>query len=359
LKYKWYLHCSLGGKIILPNWDAFFANKSLLDLVFIFFYFLPKMSKLWIKFKTNNATQVSTQECLNVDDFLKACKKELSPLLDSFAPAQLFLSINADGNALRPGILLTDIPSQPAYSENDDEHPLFIRAAQIQKEMVSMSYGTATMSFISEATGVEDGIQVWENIPINVNIEASQAFVELFKKNCSVFEFGAEASRRTLIDLFLREIVAEFPDFIIICEYHMTLVNETKKRKLNGNCDYTICHRGLRNLPHLVAIEAKVTNKETLLQCIGECASIHYKRKEARMDNLEVYGIHSTGSIWKFVFIDENGSLFVSKEYQLNAENYAKEGFDLVYRLVYYVVKKSHINSPRTTPISSLTSINQ
>ena len=222
-----------------------------------------------------------------------------------------------------------------------------------------MSYGKATMPFISEATGVEDENQVWENIPVDTTVEASPEFVELFKKNCSVFEFGAEASRRTLIDLFLREVVAQFPDFIIICEYHMTLVNEVKKRRLNGNCDYTICHRGLRNLPHLVAIKAKVTNKETLLQCIGECASIHYRRKEAGMRNLQVYGIHSTGSIWKFVFIDENGSLFVSKEYQLNPENYVKEGFDLIYRLVYYVVKQSHVNSPRTTPAGSSVSINQ
>lgn len=94
--------------------------------------------------------------------------------------------------------------------------------------------------------------------------------------------------------MFLREIVSQFPAFQVICEYHMTLVNKVKKRRLNGRCDYTICHRGHRNLPHLVAIEAKVTNKETMLQCIGECASIHYRRKEAGMLNRRVYGIHST-----------------------------------------------------------------
>lgn len=257
--------------------------------------------------------------------------------------------------------MVTDIPLQPGYTENDDEHPLFISVAvaeQAQKEMVSMSYGKATMPFISEATGVEDDNQVWENIPVDTTVEASPEFVELFKKNCSVFEFGTEASRRTLIDLFLREVVAQFPDFIIICDYPMTL-NEAKKRRLNGNCDYTLCHRGHRNLPHLVAIEAKVTNKETLLQCIGECVSIHYRRKEAGMRNLKVYGIHSTGSIWKFVFIDESGALFLSKEYPLNPENYVKEGFDLIYRLVYHVVKQSHINSPRTTPAGSLASIHQ
>ena len=312
------------------------------------------MTKLWVKFKPNNAVKVSTEECQDVDDFLEACKKKLSPHFDSIATDQLSLSTTDGGAPLQPD---DAIPAQ-----NTAKAPLFIGVAvveQAQKEMVSMSYGKATMPFISEATGVQDENQIWENIPVDTTVEASAEFVELFKKNCSVFEFGAEASRRTLIDLFLREVVAQFPDFIIICEYHMILVNEVKKRRLNGNCDYTICHRGLRKLPHLVAIEAKVTNKETLLQCIGECASIHYRRKEAGMRNLCVYGIHSTGSIWKFVYIDENGSLFVSKEYQLNPESYVKEGFDLIYRLVYYVVKQSHINSPRTTPAGSLVSINQ
>jgi hypothetical protein len=312
------------------------------------------MSKLWIKFKTNNAVKVSTEECQDIDDFLKQCKKELLLLYGQFPPGELFLSTTADGPPLEPD---DAIPAQ-----NTAKAPLFISVAvveQAQKEMVSMSYGKATMPFISEATGVEDENQVWENIPVDTTVEASAEFVKLFKKNCSVFEFGAEASRRTLIDLFLREVVAQFPDFIIICEYHMTLVNESKRRRLNGNCDYTICHRGLRKLPHLVAIEAKVTNNETMLQCIGECASIHYRRKEAGMQNLKVYGIHSTGSIWKFVYIDESGLLFVSKEYQLNPENYVKEAFDLIYRLVYYVVKQSHINSPRTTPAGSSVSINQ
>lgn len=308
------------------------------------------MTKLWAKYKDNNSTQVSTEECHNVDDFIKACKKELSPLLDSYAPSQLSLSTADGGTPLQPD---DDIPAQ-----NTAKNPLFITVVeQLQKEIISMSYGKATMPFISQATGVKDDIQVWENIPIDITVEPSQEFVDLFKKNCSVFEFGAEASRRTLIDLFLREVVSQFPQFNIICEYHMTLVNEAKKRRLNGKCDYTICHRGHRNLPHLVAIEAKVTNKETLLQCIGECASIHYRRTLAGMKNLCVYGIHSTGSFWNFVFIDENGQLFVSKEYQLNPEHYVKEGFDIIYRLVYYVVKQSYLNSPRTTPVSSSASL--
>ena len=77
-----------------------------------------KMTKLWVKFKTNNSTQVSTEECHNVDDFLKACKKELSPLLDSYSPAQLFLSTTDGGTLLQPDDTL---PAQ-----NTSKTPLLI-----------------------------------------------------------------------------------------------------------------------------------------------------------------------------------------------------------------------------------------
>lgn len=62
--------------------------------------------------------------------------------------------------------------------------------------------------------------------------------------------------------------------------------------------------------------------------------------------------------MWKFVFVDQEGLVFVSKEFHLNAEHYVKDGFDEIYRLVYYVVKQSHISSPRTTPIGSVTNLN-
>ena len=91
------------------------------------------MTKLWVKFKTYNATQVSTQNCQNVDDFLKACKKELSPLLNSISPGQLFLSTTQGGPPLRPSLLITAIVSQTGYLENDDQYPLFISAMGVQR----------------------------------------------------------------------------------------------------------------------------------------------------------------------------------------------------------------------------------
>ena len=77
-------------------------------------------TKLWVKYKNNNSTQVSTKECQNVDDFLEACKKKLPHLLGSYDSAQLSLSTTDGGTALQPD---DDIPSQ-----NTAKNPLFITA---------------------------------------------------------------------------------------------------------------------------------------------------------------------------------------------------------------------------------------
>jgi hypothetical protein len=79
-------------------------------------------TKLWVKYKNNNSTQVSTKECQNVDDFLEACKKKLSPLLDSYAPAQLSLSTTDGGPPLQPDDSITQITG------NNAKNPLFITA---------------------------------------------------------------------------------------------------------------------------------------------------------------------------------------------------------------------------------------
>lgn len=304
--------------------------------------------KLWVLLKSNDSavvnhpTQVPTKDCDNVDDFIDAVKKKLSPKLDAITVDNITLHLTEDSPALEP--------DDPLPAQNTKQTALVVTVPLPAPTLVSMAYGKADMPFISESTEVQEDQEVWENIPVDESIVPCAEFVELFKKNCSVFEFESEASRRTVIDLFLREIVSQFPAFQVICEYHMTLVNEVKKRRLNGRCDYTICHRGFRHLPHLVAIEAKVTNTETMLQCIGECASIHYRRKQAGMPNRRVYGIHSTGSVWKFVYVSQEGVVYVSGEKHLNVNHHVEEGFNLIYRLVHYVIQQSFLNSPRNTP---------
>jgi hypothetical protein len=85
------------------------------------------MAKLWVKFKSN-PFRVSTDDCLDVNDFLKACKKELPSKLGSYSICQLSLSTTANGTSLCPGLLLSEIPGS---SENSCSHPLFITAIDI------------------------------------------------------------------------------------------------------------------------------------------------------------------------------------------------------------------------------------
>jgi hypothetical protein len=76
------------------------------------------MTKLWVKYKDNNSIKVSTEDCQDVDDFLEACKKKLSPHFDSIATDQLSLSTTDGGTPLQPD---DDIPAQ-----NTAKNPLVI-----------------------------------------------------------------------------------------------------------------------------------------------------------------------------------------------------------------------------------------
>ncbi|KAK5667467.1 hypothetical protein QVD99_006061 [Batrachochytrium dendrobatidis] len=79
------------------------------------------MTKLWVKFKPNNATRVSTEDCEIVDDLLKACKKELSRKLGEYDVDQLSLSTTDGGTPLQP--------DDPIPAQNTAKTPLFITVA--------------------------------------------------------------------------------------------------------------------------------------------------------------------------------------------------------------------------------------
>ena len=80
------------------------------------------------------STKTTTLLKFLLNDFLKACKKELSSDFKHVSVIELSLSITAGGPSLCPDLLLTDIPSQPDYFGNDDENPLFISIENIPDE---------------------------------------------------------------------------------------------------------------------------------------------------------------------------------------------------------------------------------
>ena len=85
------------------------------------------MSKLWVKFQGNQSLKVSTADCTDVDDFMKACRKELVFLYGKFPDGQMVFSTSGDGPALAPDLLLSDITLQEGYPSNSAQNPLYIR----------------------------------------------------------------------------------------------------------------------------------------------------------------------------------------------------------------------------------------
>ena len=83
---------------------------------------------------------MSTKGCQNIDDFIKACKKELSSKLGSYDIDQLFLSLTVDGPKLPPGLKIKQLSSQLGYINNDDEHPLFIGTIEAATNQSNIFY---------------------------------------------------------------------------------------------------------------------------------------------------------------------------------------------------------------------------
>jgi hypothetical protein len=86
-------------------------------LLFLSFHFsTSKMTLHFIQLKLDKKTykdQVSTEGCSYVDDFKGAIKTKFSPLLDSFATAQLTL-LQPDGTTeIDPETLVTDLEEIP------------------------------------------------------------------------------------------------------------------------------------------------------------------------------------------------------------------------------------------------------
>ena len=92
-------------------------HRSVLECRGIFFFhtmlkivrYSSTLAKLWVKHNGGQATQVPAAGCVNVSDLLKTIKKELSPELDRFSPAQLTLHKTLYDAALEPDLPLDSI----------------------------------------------------------------------------------------------------------------------------------------------------------------------------------------------------------------------------------------------------------
>lgn len=101
-----------------------------------------------------------------------------------------------------------------------------------------------------------------------------------------------------------------------------TEFNVDKEKGLVGYCDYLISfskEQYFIRAPIMAIVEAKNENiKNGLGQCIAEMVASQIFNQRSDQDYNEVYGIVSTGTVWKFLILRESQVFIDSQEYYVN-----------------------------------------
>ena len=101
-----------------------------------------------------------------------------------------------------------------------------------------------------------------------------------------------------------------------------TEFNVDKEKGLAGYCDYLISfskEQYFIRAPIMAIVEAKNENiKNGLGQCIAEMVASQIFNQRSDQDYNEVYGIVSTGTVWKFLILRESQVFIDSQEYYVN-----------------------------------------
>ncbi len=111
--------------------------------------------------------------------------------------------------------------------------------------------------------------------------------------------------------------------------------NVDKDKGLNGTCDYIISFSKEQfyvTTPIISIVEAKNDNiKSGIPQCIAEMIAAKIFNKQAGNDIKTVYGIVTTGSIWKFLKLEEVA--------YIDAEEYHIRQIDEIMDILLQMVK--------------------
>lgn len=100
------------------------------------------------------------------------------------------------------------------------------------KNAKSIPFTKAQANDITAVTGINIKWKPYPELSLDDKIEPSGDFWAVLEKNNRVWSLNSEASRRTVIDIFLRDIVArdEFIQFRIFCELGMQAVDDSGEK---------------------------------------------------------------------------------------------------------------------------------
>ena len=234
-------------------------------------------------------------------------------------------------------------------------------------EVDSKTFSEADLQWIASVCDVNCRYRKWTQFVLDENVKPSDRFKANFIETQQVFHQLNEAGRRVFLNLFLSDIVGSEPflnNLRIFTEIPMevlstSVVENGKRRRLNGKTDYTIGFGGEDldifditppNELHLVAVEAKCSlSASDYWQCVAETATLYKSRKDKEKNKLAVWGVCSDATLWEFIHIDQKGLLFRSDKYTLDLRTYDEEKIFPIYRMLYYLVKCCYESSPPTS----------
>ena len=101
-----------------------------------------------------------------------------------------------------------------------------------------------------------------------------------------------------------------------------TEFNVDPGRGLTGFCDYLVSHSQEQyfiKAPVITIVEAKNENiKGGLGQCIAEMVAAQLFNQQGAIPINNIYGVVSTGTVWKFLLLQEKTIAIDSQEYYIN-----------------------------------------
>jgi hypothetical protein len=180
-----------------------------------------------------------------------------------------------------------------------------------------MSYSEFTFQKIeSELNLTIEEMDIFSETP---SVEISNAFDDLLKENIPLaLAINTEKARS---ELLIAPVLVEFRRML---KHRVSLFsgvefNVDAQKGLNGVCDYIISASSrqiLMTAPIINIVEAKNENiKSGIPQCLSEMYAAKLFNTEKGTTVPYIYGIVTTGSSWKFMYLQENRVTIDSMEY--------------------------------------------
>jgi hypothetical protein len=234
----------------------------------------------------------------------------------------------------------------------------------------------ATYEQIEIATGVKGTVRSIWNIDTSAYKETPvpETLLKEAQRKLRVIRLKNETAKCMLIDTFVEHAVDNslfenklniYVEIDVTAESFST--DRRKKQRINGTIDYAVFPLTDRtkdedeaipveSLFIVVEAKSKVPAAECLKQCIAAAATVHKARKNAGKQNKQVWGVLTSGDTWRFIHINNSGSVAVTHKYFIKSltygeldENEVKE----IYQVLHYVIGLAFRASPATTPNQS------